>query len=179
MPDSPCGQAATRAHWGAGTHSGWENGQSPPNPRRPSKAPRTKTLGPTLPLPSALTLDRPSTCRTAMHLGLSSSWGLSLTLGRPPRGPSKGTWCHKAGDWGPPSPSARLTLPIGCHTSPSGATAHSWREYGHGPLSPRQPSKAPRAKTLRPSSSSPGPLPQPAPPLPKKPLPWACRPPGG
>ena len=36
--------------------------------------PCAKTLGPTLPLPSALTLEGPSAPRTAMGSGLLASW---------------------------------------------------------------------------------------------------------
>ena len=88
------------------------NWQGPLSPRRPSKAHRAKTLGPTLPLASALTSVCPSTCCTAGRLGLLASW--VLTLSWPPRGPSQGAWRLNE-DWGPPSPSARLTLPSRCH----------------------------------------------------------------
>ena len=52
------------------------------------EGPCAKTLQPTLPLPSALTLVRPSARRTAFGSGLPASWGLTLTLVQPPRGPS-------------------------------------------------------------------------------------------
>ena len=55
-----------------------------------------------------------------------SSWVLTLTIGRPWRGASHGAWHHNAGDWGPPSPCARLTLPPGRHPGPSG-WLHSFR----------------------------------------------------
>ena len=48
--------------------------------------------------------------RTAGGSGLPGFWGITLTLGRPPWGPSQGAWHRKAGDWGPPSPSVALTL---------------------------------------------------------------------
>ena len=60
---------------------------------------RAKTLRPTLPLPSALTLVRPSARRTAFGSGLPASWGLTLTLGLPPRDPSQGVWLPIARDW--------------------------------------------------------------------------------
>ena len=82
--------------------------QGPPSPRRPSKAPRTKTLGPKHLLASALISDHPSApCRVGGS-GLLASWGQTLTLGRPPRGPSQGAYHCNAWDWGPPRPSARL-----------------------------------------------------------------------
>ena len=46
-------------------------------------------LGPTLPRASDLTLAHPSIRRRAGGSSLPASWGLTLTLGRPPRGPSQ------------------------------------------------------------------------------------------
>lgn len=51
---------------------------------------------------------------------------LTLTVGRPLRGISQGAWRHNAGDWGPASPSARLTLPPDSHQGPLGP-CHSFR----------------------------------------------------
>ena len=48
--DSPFRPAATQSATGTSVHSVRENRQSPPSPRRPSKAHHAKTLGPTLPL---------------------------------------------------------------------------------------------------------------------------------
>ena len=94
--------------------------QGPPSPRRLSKAPRVKTLWPTLPLASAHTSARPTARRTVGQLGLPTSWGLTLTLGRRPRGPSQEALCRNTSDWGLPSSSAGLTLAPRCHTGPSG-----------------------------------------------------------
>ena len=83
---------------GAIAHSGRENRQGPQSPWRHSKAPHAKTLGPTLPLPCALISARQSACRTAMGSGQPASWGLTLTLGWPPSGPSQGAWHRSVGD---------------------------------------------------------------------------------
>ena len=120
VPDSPCRPAATQATRGVAGHSGRENGQGRLSPRRHSKAPCAKTVGPTLPLASVLTSARPSAHHTASRLGLPAPGGLILTLGRPQRGSSQGAWRHNADDWGLPSPSAGLTfLPRG-HLGRSG-----------------------------------------------------------
>ena len=58
---------------------------------------RTKTLGPTLPLASTLTSAPPSARRTAGGSGLPASWGLTLSLGLPPRAPTQGAWRRKLG----------------------------------------------------------------------------------
>ena len=161
MPDSPSLQAITQA-MGCPNHSGWENGQGPPCQGHRSKVPRDKSLGPMLPLPSALTSAHPSINCTAISSFLPASWGLTLTLGLPWRGPSQGGWHRYAGPWGPPSPSARLTLPKCRHPGPSerrgsfrvgeqAVPSHSGRENGLCPLSTRQLSKAPCAKTLGPT----------------------------
>ena len=111
-------QATTWPQWGAAAHSWLENGQGPRSPGQHSRDARTKTLGPRL--PRALTLGHPTACSTALGSGLLASWGLTLTLGWPPMGPSQGAWRHNAGDWGPPSDSARLTLPPSHHKGGSG-----------------------------------------------------------
>ena len=78
-------------------------------------------MGPHFLLASALISACPSSCRTASGSGLPASWELTLTLGQPPRGPSQWAWCCNSGDWEPPSPSARLTLPPHRHTSRYGS----------------------------------------------------------
>ena len=164
---------------GTTNHSVMEKVQGPPSPQGFSKALQAKTLGPTLPLPSAFTSSHPSAPHTALHSHRPASWGLTLTIVWPLRVPSQGVWCHKAGDWGPQGPVSDSNCHQVATRAYKCAAAHSWRENWQGLPSPRQPSKAPRTKTLGPSAPSPAPLPQPAPLLPKKPLPWACRPPGG
>ena len=71
--DSACRPAATRAARGAAVHSVWENRQGPPNPRRHSKALRSKMLAPTVPLASALTSARRSAHHIADVSGLPAS----------------------------------------------------------------------------------------------------------
>ena len=71
-------------------NSGRENGHCPPRSRRHSKAPCSKTLGPTLPLASALTSAQPSAHLTDGRSGLPASWELALTLGPPGGAPPKG-----------------------------------------------------------------------------------------
>ena len=97
--------------------------------------PRAKMLGPTLLLSRALTSARPSARCTAGGSGLPASWGLTLTLGRPSRGPSEGAWRRNDGHWEPPKPSAGLTLPPSRHPDARGAAGHSGPENGQGPLS--------------------------------------------
>ena len=60
-------------------------------------------------------LGPPSARRTAGRSGLPASWGLTLTLCRPPRIHSQGAWRSNPRDWGTPSPKAGLTLLTGCH----------------------------------------------------------------
>ena len=91
-------------------HSGRKNGQGPLSPGD-FVGPHAETLCPTLPLANALTLDRCSAHRTASRSRLPVSWVLTLTLGMSPRGTSQGAWRRNAGDWGPPSTGAGLTLP--------------------------------------------------------------------
>ena len=91
----------TRAARGAAIHSGWENGQGPLNPRRPSKMPRTKMLGPRLMFTSTLTSAQLAARRTGGVSGLPASWGLTLTVGRPPRGPSRVAGHRNAEDGDP------------------------------------------------------------------------------
>ena len=50
----------------------------------------SKTLGPTLLLPSALTSASSSASLTAIPSSLPASWGLIITLSRPPRSFPKG-----------------------------------------------------------------------------------------
>ena len=150
--DSHCRPAATWDARDAADHSRWENGQGPLRPRRPSKAPHAKMLGPTLPLASALTTARNTVARrTAGGSGLPPSWGLTLTLGRPMSSPSQGPWRHNAGDWGHRSPSAGLTCRPAATRATRGAAVHSGRENGQGPPTPQRLSTAPRAKTLGPT----------------------------
>ena len=87
-PDAPCRPITNRANRGAAVHSGWENGQGPPNPHLCSKSPQIKTLGPMLTFTSTLNSARTSTPHTASDSGLPASWSLTLTLGRPLRIPS-------------------------------------------------------------------------------------------
>ena len=99
--------------------------------------PRAKMLGPTLPLSSALTSARPSARCTAGRPGLQVSWSLTLTLDWPLKGCSQGAWRHNVDDWGPPNPSAGLTLPPHAIRAARGSAGHSVREIGKDPLSPR------------------------------------------
>ena len=72
------------------------------------------------PLRCTLTSAHLSAHHTAIGSGLPASWGLTLTLGCPLRGPSQGAWHHIAEDWGPLSLSDRLTLLPGHHPGPLG-----------------------------------------------------------
>ena len=118
-------------------------------PWRHSKVPRAKTLESTCLLASALTSVSPSARRTASGSGLRASWRLKLTIGRPLRGHSKGTWCSNVSYWGPRSPSEDSPcLPVATQAA-RGAAGHSGGGEPAGPSEPRRPSKAPRAKVLR------------------------------
>ena len=132
-PHSPYRNAATRAARSTAGHSGREKGQGLPSPRWPSKAPRAKTLVPTLPLPNALTSAPPSAPRTVAGSHLPASWGLTLTLGQPPRGPSQGSWCRYTGDQGPQDPEPDSPCRNVPTRAASGAARHSGREKGQGP----------------------------------------------
>ena len=73
--------------------------------------------------------------------------GANPNLGRPTRGPSQGALHRNAGNWGPPSPSARLILSSGHHMSPSGPhSSFRWEKVQSSP-SPCPPLKAPHAKS--------------------------------
>ena len=120
VPDSPCCQATTWAHQCPMAHSVWEKVQSPPSPRRHLKAPHAKTLVPMPPLHRDLTTTCHSVHHTPFHLFLWASWGLTLTLHLPPWGPSQVAWRCNTGDWGQPSPCARLTLSPSHHRGESG-----------------------------------------------------------
>ena len=150
MPDSTCRQAATWANRRTTAHSGLEKGQGQASTRQYSKNSQAKTLGLTLPLPSVLISASHSTCPTALGSHLRASWGLTLTLDRPQRGLSQGAWLRNAGDWGLPSPSARLTLSTSHHTGESGPR----RSFRTGEMadtpSPRRPLKALHTKCLGP-----------------------------
>ena len=163
---------------GATAHSGRENVPGPPSHHRHSNSPRAKTHGPTLPIPSALTLASPSVHRTAFGSCLPASWGLTLTLGQPPCVPSQGAWHHNAGDWEHTNPNARLTLSPGHQTGQRGTAAHSGRENGQCPPSHHRSSNAPCSKTLGPMLPYAAPSPRPTSPLTTQPLARACRPPG-
>ena len=148
MPHSHCRPATTRAARGATGHSGRENGQDPPSTLRTSKAPRPKTLGPTLPLASALTSARSSARRAAGRAGMLASWGQTLTLGRPSRGLFKGPGAATPGIGDPRVPAPDSPCCPTATWATKGAASHSGQKNGQGPLSPRLPSKAPWAKTL-------------------------------
>ena len=92
-----------------------------------------QTPGPTLPLTSALTLALPSARCLGSGSGLLASLGLTLTLRRPPRDPSQGTWCHNAGDWGPRAPAPVSPCPTVNTRAARGAASHSELENGQGP----------------------------------------------
>ena len=119
VPDSLCRQAATWVNRDPATHSGGRKGRAlraPGNIRRHSMP---KPLGPRSPhqhphfgLPLFTTHSHRHT-----FVGLLEA---NPNLGWPPRGPSQGALGHNAENWGPPSPSARLTLSSGRHLSPSG-----------------------------------------------------------
>ena len=63
-----------------------------------------------LTITSALTSAHPNAHWTAGGYGLLATWGITLTLGRPPRVPYQGAWHRNAGDWGPQSLNSRHTL---------------------------------------------------------------------
>ena len=118
----------------------------------------------------------PSLCFPHNHqLGLAGLLGLTLTLGQPPRGPSQGAWCCKAGDWGPPSPSARLTLWPGHNMHPSVRRRSIRVGNGQGPPTPRRHSMAPAPKPLGPRSPWPAPSPRSAQPLSTQLSVWVSR----
>ena len=77
--------------------------------------------------------------------------GVTLTIGQTPWGSSQGAWHHNDEDWGPPSPSARLTLSPSHHTGESGHATHSGQEKGQVTVSTRQYLKNPRTTMLRPT----------------------------
>ena len=134
----PCCPGTTRAARCAAGHSGQENGQGFPSPRRQSKASRAKTLGPTLPLASAHISACPSAPCTFGGPGRLASWG-NPHLGRTPKRPSQGAWRHNVGIGDPPSPSTRLTCrPAGTRAA-MGVAGRSGREDGQGPPSPWRP----------------------------------------
>ena len=139
----------------SGTRSSFRKGerQSTPSPRRPLKALHAKSLGPMPPLPSVLNLACHYAHRTAFCSFLRASCGLTLTLGRPPRGPSQVAWRHNAGEWGHPIPSARLTLPPGNHRGLRGR--HCSFSVGEGAGTSEQPStfKCHCTKTFGPTLS--------------------------
>ena len=114
--------------------------------------PAPKYLGPCSRSPAPSPRPAPPPARhTASGSCLPASWGLILTQGRPPRGPSQGAWHRNAGDWGPPSPSAGLTLRPTATRAVIGAAGHSGQENVQGTPSPWRLSKAPCAKTLVPT----------------------------
>ena len=150
-PSSPCRPAATRATSGTAGHSGPENGQGPPSLLGPSKAPGAKTLGPTLPLVSAITSARPSARHTAGGSCLPASLGLTLTLGRSPRGTSQLVWRSNTGDWGPRSPSAGITLLPRRHPALGAPPVIQGGSTGRALRAPEDLRRPPRAKTLGPT----------------------------
>ena len=123
-------------------------------------------MGSHAPAPSALTLAHPSTPCTAGRSGLPASWGLTLTLGRPPRGSSHGSWCRNAWDWGPPSPSQDSLCQPAATWAARGTAGHSGWENGRALRAPRDLQRLPVPKCLGPHSSSLAPSPRPGPPLP-------------
>ena len=169
-PESPCCHAAAWAHRGAADHSGRENRQGPPRPGGTSKAPCAKTLGPTLPLPSALTLAHPSACHTALRFNLPASWGQTLKLRRPTSGPTQGAWPQSTGDLLPPRPERQThptaSPPPGHISGPpiiqSGRMGRALQARGDiqrsciiNPLDPSSPSSAPSPRPAPPSPLSP------------------------
>ena len=80
--------------------------QTPGHLRRPPR----QNLQPMLTLTSSLTLACPSAHHTAFGLGMTTTWGLTLTLGRPPSSPSQGVCPPKTGNLLPLTPSTRGTL---------------------------------------------------------------------
>ena len=88
VPDSPRCHAATWANWGATAYSVREKGQGTASTGQHSKTPHAKTRGPTLPLRSVLISACHSAGTTAVSSHLRASWGITLTLRWPPRGPS-------------------------------------------------------------------------------------------
>ena len=145
-----CHHPVTWAHQGTADHSGQENRQGPPRPRRISKTPRAKTLWPKLPLARALTLAHPLACHIAFGFNLPASWGLTLKLGRPTSGPTQGGWPQSTGDLLPPRPERQT------HPSPPTTWAHpraadhsGWKN-GQGSPSPGRHSKVLHDKSLGP-----------------------------
>ena len=163
-----------------GGHHSFRTGEHAGTSKQPStfEVPPTKTLGPMLPIPRALTLASPSAHSTAFGSCLPASWGLTLTLGRPPSVPSQGAWSRNAGDWGHPNSSATLSLPPSHHMGASGpqrsfktekvqCTPSAW-------LHSKAPAPSPWAHTPPPQRPHSG-----ATPLTPQLSAQACRPPGG
>ena len=173
-----CQPAINRAARGSAIHSGRENRQGPPSPLCPSKAARAKALGSTLPLASALTSARPSAHRRVGRSGLPASWGLTLTLGRPLRSPSKVPGAATPGIGDPRAPAPDSPCRPAATLSTRGAAGHSGRDNGQGLPSPRRLRRTPTPKCFGPLSLSPEPSPRLTLPLAPQLADWACWPPG-
>ena len=119
-PDSPFRPTNTQATSGVADHSGCENGQGFLSPGRPSKAPRAKTLGPTILLACALTSACPSARCTDGGSELPASRGLTLTLGWPPESPSQEAGLATQG-LGTPEPELQTQLAAPPPPGPLGA----------------------------------------------------------
>ena len=147
---------ATRAARSAAGHSGGRRGrvlQAPDDLRRPPQRQNLWAHGPARQLPP---LARRNARYTARGLGLMASWGLSLTQGGSPRGPSEGAWRPTARDWGPET-QRRIHPAAPQPWAARGPAGYSGGENGQGPLSPQRPSKAPAPKCLGPGFCSPAP----------------------
>ena len=135
-----------------------------PEPKRlgPRPAPQRPHLGPPL---------------HSLHIGRIRPAGLLGDNPNPrstPEGPRPRGLAPQHGDWGPPSPSARLTVQPRRHP---GRLVHRWSLRAGEPAGPSEPLAT--FEGLGPRSRSPAPSTRPAPQLAAQPVHQACRPTGG
>ena len=178
MPDLLCRHAATHATRGAAGHSGQENGQGPPSPRRPSKAPhpkcfspcsRSSVLSPRPAPPLAAELaDEACPPPGATHKPrLAPEGPLRRGLARQCLGlgtPEPQRWTHRLA---PPPPG-----PLGVPSVIQGG------RMGRSLRAPGDFRRPPAPKRLGPCSCSPAPSSRFTPLLAAEPVDWDCRPPG-
>ena len=176
-PNSPYRPSATQADRGAAGHSGWDIGQGPQSPWRPSKAISAKMLGPTLPLTSALPSARPSNCHTAGDSGLPPP-GANPKPRSAPEGPFPNGLVPQCWELGTPEHQGRTypaalppTVPLG------GRRSFRAEEWAGSSKPPETFDGPPGPKHLGPASGSPARSPRPAPALEAQPADQACRPP--
>ena len=177
--DSHCCQAATQVHQGLAAHSEREKVQSPLSPRRHLKAHHAKALGPMPPVHRDLTTAHHSVHHTAFCLVLQASWWLTLTLHRPPWGPSQVAWCCSNGVRDsqapvPYSPCRQATTRVN-----RGPATHSGWEKGQGTVSNGNIHRPLVLKPLCPCYPCPKSSFQPTTQHAPQPLAHICGPPGG